>query len=250
MFLYAFAMMQNSLVLIFFANSTFILNNHRFSVREVLAGPHYLWMDNYSKLVAHDMPDVDKGTFHSGLWTGWAAKKSTAPVSMRHVTNNYNQPLPAMPEAPFDYASSVVQELVNSMFDSRGERSHLRFAASNLYKWEVNNVPLKPLPHKVPELFREGLNKGADGLEHLYPMGLSAVNCGENVGFARCIKSLSDARNWEGNDEERPRCKKYTAMVMDVDLFDKMIKVIYSLNTLRMPDTKYATNLKTTVSLC
>ena len=250
MFLYAFAMMQNSLVLIFFANSTFILNNYRFSVREVLAGPHTLWMDNYSKLLAHDLPDVDKGTFFSGLWTGWAAKKSTAAVSMRHVTNNYNQKLPAMPEDPSEFAPSLVQELVNSMFDSRGERSHLRFAASNLYKWEVNNVPLKPLLHKVPEQFREGLNKGADGLEHLYPLGLEPINCGENVGFARCIKLLSDARNWEGNDEDRPRCKKYTAMVMDVDLFDKMIKVIYSFDDVRMPDIKYATNLKTTVSLC
>ena len=49
---------------------------------------------------------------------------------------------------------------------------------------------------------------------------------GENMGFARVMQMLYDEHNWEEVVPGRV-CTDYTAIVMDVDLFDKAVKVTH-----------------------
>jgi hypothetical protein len=184
-----------------------------------------MWMDNYSKNLKWHMPDVGKGTFHQGLWTGFAVRACPEPISMRLCRDQAGDIIPAMPDNPFDFADTMKRTLLPVMF-ARGENTHLRFEVSAVFNWEVDNVPLRPDSNREdmkPE-YAESLNKHSDTLEHLYPLRLLDINCGENLGFARCMKSLSDEKNWEGQ-LNMPACRNYTSMFMDCDLFDKCVKV-------------------------
>ena len=200
--------------------------------RQIVSGPHTMWMDNYSKNVKWQCPDVAKGTFHQGLWTGFAVRACTADVSMKFVLDQTGSVVPAMPDDPFTFKDMVQDGLLKSMFD-RGDRSNFRFRSSLVFKWKVNNVPLRPQLCNVPNVasqarYRAGLERHADSLDHLHPLKLLDINCGENVGFAMCFERLSTEKNWTGRSDQ-PSCDTYTSMFMDCDLFDKCVKVLHSI---------------------
>lgn len=196
--------------------------------RRVEAGPHTMWMDNYSKNVKYSVPDIGKGTFHQGLWTGFALRACTENISMKLMHDESDNVIHAMPGDPFAFRQQVQEGITSSMFD-RGPKSHLRFRSSCIFKWRVDNVPLRPRVENIPATAEYALRRGrlanhADSLDHLHPQRLLEINCGENAGFARCMKLLSQEKNWE-QDDDKPACEVYTSMFMDCDLFDKCVKV-------------------------
>ena len=162
-------------------------------------GPHTMWMDNYSKNLKWHMLDVGKGTFNTGLWTGFAVRACTNQnIDMRIGSNGFGE-IPAMPDDIFEPDFQITLDLLRAIFQ-RGDRSHMRFHKSLVFNWKVNNVPLRPdIQDDMTQSEVDGLNRHADALDHLYPLRLIDINCGENMGFARCMKMLSEEKNWEGD---------------------------------------------------
>ena len=197
--------------------------------REVQDGPHAMWMDNYSKNLAWHLPEVGKGVFYSGLWCGFAARACTANISMRLIRDGNGNHIPAMPVDPFENRAHIQVSLLSSTFGR--PNPHQRFDSSLVFQWNVTNVPLRPVVQEgMRQEFIDGLNRRADSLDNLHPMRLIDINPGQNIGFARVMKLLSEENNWDGKVDE-PACSKYTAMFMDCDLFDKCVKVRTCCNT-------------------
>ena len=184
-----------------------------------------MWMDNYSKNLKWHCPDVDRGTFNKGLWTGFAVRACTDQNIRMTCCSTDLGSLPAMPDDIFEPQDNIAIGLLRAIFE-RGDRAHMRFHKSLVFNWKVNNVPLRPdIQDDMTQSEVDGLNRHADALDHLYPLRLIDINCGENMGFARCMKMLSEEKNWE-EDPRKPYCEKYTFMFMDCDLFDKCLKVL------------------------
>ena len=203
-----------------------------------------MWMDNYSKNLAWHLPEVGKGVFHQGLWCGFAARACTAAISMRMIRGGDGNHIPAMPVDPFEHRAHIQGVLLSSTFGR--QNPHQRFDKSLLFRWEVNNVPLRPVVRAgMRQDYIEGLNRRADSLDNLHPMRLIDINPGENVGFARVVKQLSDENNWDDKLDE-PSCNKYTAMFMDCDLFDKCVKV----RTCRSTPLVVASSMTTINTVC
>ena len=207
-----------------------------------MAGAHTMWMDNYSKNVKFSVPDIGQGWFHQGLWTGFALRACPEDISMSLLHDEADNLINAMPANPFDYRKIVQDGITNSMFD-KGDKCHLRFRSSYRCKWKVNNVPLRPSVENLPATahyaeHRRKLADHADSLDHLHPHRLLDINCGENAGFARCMKMLSFERNWGGEQPDKPACDKYTSMYMDCDLYDKCVKVCFSIVLLHLTSTQ------------
>ena len=148
---------------------------------------------------------------------------------MRMIRGGDGNHIPAMPVDPFEHRAHIQGVLLRSTFGR--QNPHQRFDKSLLFRWEVNNVPLRPVVRAgMRQDYIDGLNRRADSLDNLHPIRLIDINPGENVGFARVMKQLSDENNWDDKLDE-PSCNKYTAMFMDCDLFDKCVKVRTCCNT-------------------
>ena len=194
--------------------------------REVQAGAHTLWIDNFSKNRRWDIPDLMKGVFHQGLWTGFAVRRGPRDLTMALITGDDGTVIPAMPEKPLDRVDTLRRYLLKQWF--KDEKSELWYDRSLGVKWRTHNVPLRPRTENVDSKYRKRLDRRADSLENLHPWKVEDINVGENMGFARVMRTLYDEHNRE-EAVAGPVGTEDTAIVMDVDLFDKAVKVTHAI---------------------
>ena len=87
-------------------------------------------------------------------------------------------------------------------------------------QWDVARIPLKPDLDKVPASLKAGFEACNDRMEDFFPKGLHPSNIGSNEGLAKVVRELYVERKM--NDSS---CKQYSAVTVDVNIFDRMMKV-------------------------
>ena len=96
------------------------------------------------------------------------------------------------------------------------------FSDSKMVKWGVNRIPIVPMTVSMPAKAKDNLAKGPLRLNHFIPKGLIKLNIGSNEGLARILKiHLEDS----GIIGAATKPKIYKAVVADLNIFDRVIKV-------------------------
>jgi hypothetical protein len=185
--------------------------------RKVQAGPHTIWIDNFSKVYGMKIPSVDLGSWRDCLWTGVAIKKYNGPeLNMRLVTKPDGTTETAMPDDMFAYVDQL-----KAMFQEHRVTGSYQ-AKCLTARWRVNNVPLKPDHRRVNnDKWRAALRSGLDKLEHMYPKELIALNIGGNAGLGKIMRV-----HYEENKQHLDgQCNHYSALNTDENIFMRILKV-------------------------
>jgi hypothetical protein len=162
------------------------------------------------------------------LWSCVAYKKFPYQerVSMNHMLTIMGEVIPAMPMFPFELMDDLVKFMVLTTQGPEGSMLHL-YNDSLMVAWEASSVPLAGNQDMMPEPYRSSTAAANDRMDNLYPRGLERENIGSNKGLALIMRRFYDDRKMG-----TPDCKVYSALSVDVNIFDRMLKVIV-LNTFR-----------------
>lgn len=192
------------------------MNNAYIYRRQVEDGPHTVWVDNFSKTLGRQLPSIEHGAWSNCLWTGVALKKYEGPpLTLKTITDDQQEIIPAMPEDPFEYEQSL-RDLWNANVP---QEEYIE--KSLMTRWSVCNVPPKPVIHRVrSNQIRDDLKNQTTSLANLYPKKLIAINIGSNIGLGKIIRA-----HYEEKKQHQDACDKYTAFNVDINIFDRMIKV-------------------------
>lgn len=190
---------------------------------EVRAGPHTLWIDNFSKNSGYQIPDLAKGVFASSLWTGSALKQYPHNIDLRPKLNDDGDMIPIMPDDPFVHALRL-QRVFNT-YIKQPQNPMMRHATSMVAKWQVNNVPLKPKVLKVPDKYKEAVTNSYDSLKDFYPEKIVEHNIGSNEGLSAVMRQVYD----ESVTDVDPQERRYRIINADCNIFDRCIKVMAQL---------------------
>ncbi len=155
------------------------------------------------------------------LWSCVAYKKFAYPerVSMNHMLGRNGDVIPAMPTLPFNGMVELVQFIQDTTQGPEGSMLHL-YETSLMVGWDVTGVPLAGDLAKMPEPYRSSTAAANDHMDTLYPRGLERENIGSNIGLAQIVRRFYDERKMG-----TPDCKVYSALSVDVNIFDRMLKV-------------------------
>jgi hypothetical protein len=185
-----------------------------------------VWVDNFSKTLGRQLPSIQVGAWSNCLWTGVALRQCDVRlgISLKLMTNEDGETIPAMPEDPFEYVSDVTKMWTKYRpgLDYRDN--------SMMVRWKVCSVPIKPALHLVDDdSYRQALKDKACGLDTMYPKELVAENIGALVGFARVMRT-----HYEDKKQDREgECKQYTVFNVDIKIYEMMVKVnIHHVRTL------------------
>jgi hypothetical protein len=186
--------------------------------RTVRQAPGTYWLDNFSKPVAVGVGSIDKGVWRDCLWTGRALKRysGTEPVDMNFLKVD-GVVVPAMPDDLMDY----MDDLGVLMKSIEGETPLSYYANSEVVKWDVNLVPLKPVVTKQQDQQLHDLLKAKkDGMVDFFPDEIFKVNVGSNLGLVSLVRKQYDERKMKSDE-----VKTYTTMLCDINIFDRVLKV-------------------------
>jgi hypothetical protein len=180
-----------------------------------------LWIDNFSKIRKFQIPHIEEGAWRNCLWTGFALRAFNPPVGGREIDMSIlregNEVIPAMPNNPFDFVDSLKQQ-----FQRYGAADMKQLCISNVFKWEVSNVPLKPVKVElVPRRLLAKILADPDKLDNLFPEKIVVENIGENVGFCKIFRAVYEDHEM---DVSLDSCK-YLALNLDCNIFDRLLKV-------------------------
>ena len=185
--------------------------------------PYVMWMDNFSKMYRIKVADMRRANLADCLWTGVAVRQymGAAKVSMTCLLDRGFH-VDAMPPYPLARLGKLIQTM-EDVCTENGEMKCL-FDTSKLTTWGVNRIPIVPMTRNMPGKAKEGLSKGPSRLTHFIPKGLLKLNIGSNEGLARVMKiHMEDAGVGAAT-----KPKIYKAMVADLNIFDRVIKVLYA----------------------
>ena len=184
--------------------------------RALMAQPHVLWIDNFSKSYAVAMQSIDSGAYSSCLWTGQAMKIYNGPPV--DITRTQT----AMPDnlLSVGLVSDVSQQLLDLEADS-----WFYLSQSVVHRYRVTSVPLKPVVDRVTDVnLHQTLSESRDGVKHFYPLGILEDNVSSNRGLLAILKKM--------DREHRQRLAKqgasdhYTFMTVDSNIFLRVAQVI------------------------
>jgi hypothetical protein len=183
--------------------------------------PHVVWIDNFSKMFRMKLATMSKKNLQDALWTGIALRQYMGPPVDMSVVTKRGFNVSAMPDDPFVLIPQMLDRLCTiSAADDRGTMPHL-YDSSYLIKWGVNSVPVTPMRRNLPALVLKAMVATPDRLDNFYPQGLMEHNVGSNIGLGIVVDKFLKAH---GHREATPP-KKYLAFTVDVNIFDRMIKV-------------------------
>jgi hypothetical protein len=178
-------------------------------------------MDNFSKMWRMRMIGLSEEAMKNCLWSCVAYKKFPYQdrVSMNHMHTRSGEVIPAMPMWPFDLMDVLVKFMLQATQAPDGSMLHL-YNDSLMVAWEAASVPLAGNLASMPEPYRSSTAAANDRMDNLYPRGLEKENIGSNKGLALILRRFYDDRKMA-----TPHCKRYSALSVDVNIFDRMLKV-------------------------
>ena len=178
-----------------------------------------MWVDNFSKSYAVALQGIEAGAWKDCNWTGRGIKTFTGHDVIITLGDQS-----AMPDDIFSDANvDVVRRNL-----SRKLRPGWRILKySIVHKWQVNNVPLKPVldSFRHPALSRV-LSESRDGLTSFVPMDVIPHNIGSNRGLMLILKQISDERRV---DDDRMQF-----LCVDCNVFMRILRVSDMIDTLTL----------------
>lgn len=169
------------------------------------------WIDNFSKCYAVAMQGVASGAFSDCNWTGQAFKSYVGPEVDIKIRNRL-----AMPDDIFTHYS--IATVRRSLISSFAERKWFYLRNSLVKRFNVNNIPLKPVlnAESNPRLHAV-LAESRDGLGQFHPNAILPQNVGSNRGLLKILKMMSDDR--KNNDD------RFHFLTADCNIFMRIMKV-------------------------
>lgn len=180
---------------------------------------HVIWWDNFSKLKAYQIPNVDKGTYNQMLWTGKAVRVPRQTASMKCILDDITGGVvPAMPEDPF----ATRGELTAFFKGVVGGDTMSRHATCLTTKFNVSSVPLTPDVTKLVDANHvESVMQRHTAIDNLCTDSIDPRNIGSKKGFLSLMKEhCSKELQYED------LCKRYSVFNLDIDIFNSSVKVI------------------------
>ena len=168
------------------------------------------------------------------LWTGVAIRQyaGTLAVDMRCVYSS-GYFVPAMPINPWAKMKDVL-DMLDALCTTAGNMSML-FEGSKMHVWGVNTIPITPATHNLPAEVQTRLATTPTRLHNFYPKGLLPHNIGSNEGLAKVIRiQMQDM----GLEPPGAPPTKYSAMLSDINIFDRVIKVTQAHNRRPLADAQ------------
>jgi len=189
--------------------------------RELELQPHVAWIDNFSKNWRVRMVGLTPDAMKRCLWTCVAYKKFAYPleVSMAHMHSSNGKVIPAMPTNAFEGMVDFVQIMKSHTQEADGSMLFL-YDTSLLTTWDCNRVPIQGNPELMAEPYRSSTSAHHDRGDDLYPRGLERENIGSNIGLAQIMRRYYNERRMASSE-----CTTYSAMTVDVNIFDRIMKV-------------------------
>ena len=188
--------------------------------RQVKKGPHVVWIDNFSKTLGRQIPNMAVGTWSSCLWTGICSKQYTGvhDVSMDLIRDDHDDVIPAMPEALDDHNSV---DAIMVLFENNKITPDYHLT-SLVTEFKIDSAPVKAEPRHVANPHWKAFLQGEhDTIDHMYPESLRQENIGSNLGLGRIMRD-----HYTKNLQYLPNfCLQYTAFSCDIDIFNRIMKV-------------------------
>ena len=183
--------------------------------------PHIVWIDNFSKLYLARMIEMEKHHLQKLLWSGIAVKRFVFPdeVSDAVMHDDTGFVIPAVAADPFKYLLRLSLLLSSMTQDHEGEPLKL-LDGSLMRKWSAQSVPLLPDVTKMHSSLRDAVLAGNDRMGNFFPLGLSKENVGSNVGLSKIMRKFYIDRKMN-----EPACARYSTFSMDVNIYDRVLKV-------------------------
>ena len=179
---------------------------------------HVIWWDNFSKLYASSIPDVNTGAWAAVLWSGVAIHLYEGPpVDLDLAYDRHGVLQPIMPIDIDDMNALMADELED--LDAEGE---FYLAHSLVEQLNVDTVPLKVVvdEDEYPEEY-ERLDRGHDTLRCFAPVDVLTHNIGSNEGLLIMFRDHCEKHGIIGSGT----CSKYTIITADVNIYWRLLKV-------------------------
>jgi hypothetical protein len=178
---------------------------------------HFIWLDNFSKFFARQVPSTKNDVFSSCLWSGMAV--------FSHEQNRYldssvridrlGHVVPAMPINILQFRQSVEDGLRFMHKEGKGY-----YANSLVSRYDVKTVPPKIDVTGHPELSQDVYSK-MHSMDIVYPKELIQINIGSNVGLVSILRKYV----FERHKMDTKECEKYVNLNVDENIFYRTLKV-------------------------
>ena len=165
------------------------------------------------------MTSISRATLADALWTGIAIRKYAFPDVCTDVIHRRGFIFPAMPGDPFQHLLGMLN-IMTQLSQVDGEMPHL-FDDCLFSRWGVNRIPAVPMKDSLPPETLAALDRCPSRLVDFYPQGLMKVKVGSNKGLCHVMLTVMEMY---GQDRVEPP-SKYLTMTVDINIFDRIIKV-------------------------
>jgi hypothetical protein len=181
--------------------------------------PKIIWIDNFSKTVARQHPDMATGVWTPCLWTGVAFKdldlSGREPIYMSCQFVDEVR-VSAMPKNLFDDDGLLKWLAVDY------DKVHL-FDSCLATLYNVRNIPPKvDMSELTNPSRRVRLMNSRDGLSRMHNHNIIEYNIGSNIGLMNVIKYIMA-------DEVLSGGQGYMMVNADIQIFERLLKVPFLL---------------------
>ena len=187
-----------------------------FMIRELKEKPHLIWLDNFAKLYYSSKPTIKHGSHQNCLWTGVATVQwdGWSNISLDVVSYPDGSEMSAM---PLNMGTSYMNQHVKGLLRAADANGDFHLDNSIVRRYNVNNVPCKPVPDMIREPGLHALlTRSPDGLNHWYPNHLLETNIASNTGLFQILRDYV---------EEAEQSGKYLILLVDINIFNRICKV-------------------------
>ena len=183
--------------------------------------PHVIWLDNFSKMFRTRMGSMGVDSINKMLWTGIAIKRFTQnPLETDAVMRDeLGIVIPATAADPFVFTRSLI-DLLETYTQTLSKAYVESHSNSLMVRWNAHTVPLTPDLAYLNPAMRSTVEQCHDNMANFYPEGLDKNNIGSNIGLSRVVRKIYNERTMNSI-----ACKRYTIFTVDVNIYDRMLKV-------------------------
>ena len=178
--------------------------------REVEAGVHVVWLDNFSKFYAIAVPVLASGACAECLWTARGLHRYVGPAVSTAM-------LPGVRGMPLSFFSPRITALFKAKMAAADPLSVSFLKDSLCFKHNVRKLPLKPdVDAAVDPALAGVLRESRDGMRNFFPLGMMPENIGSNRGLLLVLRQLYGVQ---------PKPGHYSFLSVHCNLYLRLLKV-------------------------